>query len=155
MSRSVNPSVAACRTACRASRYRPSRTSGRRSSSTRRLGPFAACPRGEGGLLAVTRDVPRDRGAYGSRLDSSISASSLGFMTPRPVRLPWRSRRTARLTGMHSPSDVTFVERDGPGAETALAHLQERLERAGTGSRLLRSHDRADLRLLVVDGAAD
>ncbi len=55
---------------------------------------------------------------------------------------------------MHSPSDVTFVERDGPGAETALARLQARLERQGTASRLLRSHDRSELRLLVVEGAA-
>ncbi|MDZ7707369.1 MAG: hypothetical protein U5J97_05645 [Trueperaceae bacterium] len=55
---------------------------------------------------------------------------------------------------MHSPPDVTFVERDGPGAETALARLQARLEREGTASRLLRSHDQADLRLLVVDGPA-
>lgn len=56
---------------------------------------------------------------------------------------------------MAPPSDVTFVERDGPGAASALAALQARLERAGTASRLLRSHDRADLHLLVVDGATE
>ncbi len=55
---------------------------------------------------------------------------------------------------MHAPSDVTFVERDGPAAETILRRLQARLSSAGTTSRLLRSHDRHDLRLLVVDGAA-
>ena len=55
---------------------------------------------------------------------------------------------------MHAPSDVTFVERDGPDAETILRRLQARLSRGGTASRLLRSHDRPDLGLLVVDGAA-
>jgi len=55
---------------------------------------------------------------------------------------------------MHAPSDVTFVERDGPDAETSLTRLQARLDLAGMTSRLLRSHDRPDLRLLVVEGAA-
>lgn len=55
---------------------------------------------------------------------------------------------------MHALSDVTFVERGGPTAETILRRLQARLSSAGTTSRLLRSHDRLDLLLLVVDGAA-
>jgi len=55
---------------------------------------------------------------------------------------------------MHAPSDVTFVERYGPDAVAILRRLQARLSRGGTSSRLLRSHDRPDLGLLVVDGVA-
>src|SRR6056297_18374 len=154
MSRSVKPSVAACRTAWRASRYLPSRTSGRRSSSTRRLGLLARPPRSGVGVLAVVSGWSRDRGAYGSRPDSSISASSSGAATPGSARLPCDPPGTARLTGMHAPSDVTFVERYGPDAVAILRRLQARLSRGGTSSRLLRSHDRPDLGLLVVDGVA-
>lgn len=54
---------------------------------------------------------------------------------------------------MTSTPYLTFVERHGSGAEERLAQLAERLRRSGVSSRLVRSRDRHDLRLLVVDGS--
>lgn len=56
---------------------------------------------------------------------------------------------------MSDPTPVTFVEREGPGADATLRRLRDRLARAGTPSRLLASSDRDDLRLLVIEGDAD
>lgn len=53
---------------------------------------------------------------------------------------------------MNQPRPVTFVEREGPGADAALRRLQRRLEHAGTPVRLLAARDQPGLRLLVVEG---
>jgi hypothetical protein len=53
---------------------------------------------------------------------------------------------------MPAPRFVTFVERSGPDADARLARLAARLHEAGTPVRRLRSRDRADLALLVVEG---